>query len=78
MYNIVCLNHFGSKIIVHFLNKSVLLVGVFSKSGLFSEITLIVHNLCFERPISKLKYAFSSFLIVLQYGVLSVVLTLHT
>ena len=37
-------------------------------SLLFSELTLIVHNLCWESPISKLKDAFSSCLIVLQYG----------
>ena len=45
-------------------------MGVLSESDLFSELTLIVHNLCWECPISKLKVVFSSCLIVLQYGVL--------
>ncbi len=36
--------------------------------GLFLKLTLIVHNLRYERPISKLMS--SSSLIVLQYGVL--------
>ena len=31
---------------------------------------MIVHNFCWERSILKLKYAFSSCLVVLQYGVL--------
>ncbi len=32
-------------------------VDAFSGSGPVSELSLIVHNLCWERPILKLKYA---------------------
>ncbi len=49
-YNMVCL--FFIVQIVHFLEKS---VDVFSKSGLFSELTLRSHNLSYEGLISKLK-----------------------
>ena len=58
---------FWSKLFI-FWKKSV--VSVFSEMGLFLELTLRGHNLCWERPISKLNDAFSSSLIVLQYGVL--------
>ncbi len=41
-----------------------------SKSGLFSKLSLIGHNLCCGRPISQRFLVFSSYLIVLQYDVL--------
>ena len=58
--------YFGPKLSI-FWKKRGLLVGVFSKWGLFSELTLIVHNLCCECLISILKVAFSSCLVVLRY-----------
>ncbi len=45
-------------------------MGVFSEMGLFSELTSIVHNLCYERPISILKVAFSNSQDNLSNGVL--------
>ncbi len=38
------------------------------------HLPFLVHNLCWERPISILKESFSSSLVVLQYGVLRSVL----
>ena len=49
-------------------------MGVFSEMGLFSELTLRGHNLSKEGPISKLKDAFSSCLVVLKNGVLKSVI----
>ncbi len=40
----------------------------YDRGGLFSELSLRGHNLCFEHPISKKKIVFSSCMVVLQYG----------
>ena len=49
--------------------------GCFFQIRPVSMLTFRGHNLCCECPISKLKYAFSSCLVVLQYGVLRYAIT---
>ncbi len=56
----------GEKIQLYFYFRKGCVLSI--ECVMFSELSLRGCNLCFERPISKKLFAFSSCLIVLQYG----------